>query len=119
METAIFEQIEHTLAGQGADAAIDELCRLMKERREYGNLFYALLLKERHKLRVSPVPTEPSQALPEAVHGEYEDAIRNAARYVGELYLAEGDIPRAWAYYRMIGELEPVARAIDRFKLTD
>src|SRR5262249_52702295 len=72
-----------------------------------------------HELGVSPVPTEAAQALPEAVHGPYEDAIRDAARHVGQLYLNEGDIPHAWPYYRMIGEPEPVAHAMESYQLTD
>jgi hypothetical protein len=119
MEAAVFEQIEQTLTSKGAGAAIDELCRIMQERKEYGHLFYALLLKKRNELGVSPIPTEPNQALPQAVHGPYEDAIRQAARRVGQLYLDQGDIPRAWAYFQMIEEARPVAEAIESFQLSD
>jgi len=119
MESAHFEQLERTLDKSGAPAAIDQLCDLLRSKKEYGSLFYALLLKKRHELGVSPVPTEPSQALPESVHGPYEEAIREAGRHIGELYLEEGDIPRAWTYYRMIGEPEPVARALENYELKE
>src|SRR5262249_24299999 len=84
----------------------------LRERKDYSNLFYALLLKKRHELGVSPIPTGPSQDLPDAAHLPYEDAIREAARLVGGLVLQEGNIPHAWAYFRMMGEPEPVARAL-------
>ena len=119
MDPAVFERLEATLAKNGPSAAIDDLCEMLRTTKDYGSLFYALLLKKRHELGVSPVPTEAAQALPEAVHAPYEDAIRDAARYVGQLYLNEGDIPRAWPYYRMIGEPEPVARAMEGYRLTD
>jgi hypothetical protein len=119
MESAIFEQLQQTLGAQGADAAIRQLCQILEERKDYGNLFYALLLKRRHELGVSPVPTEPSQALPEAAHVPYEEGIREAGRKIGNLYLSEADIPRAWMYFRMLGEIEPVARALDRYELGD
>src|SRR5262249_30689766 len=119
MESAHFEQLERNLDKNGAPAAIDQHFDLLRSKKEYGRLFYALPLKKRHELGVSPVPTEPSQALPESVHGPYEEAIREAGRHIGELYLEEGDIPRAWTYYRMIGEPEPVARALENYELKE
>ena len=113
MEPALFDQLQETLASQGPHIAIERLCKTLRADKDYANLFYALLLKKRHELGVSPVPTESAQALPEAVHAPYEDAIREAGRLVGQLYLDAGDIPRAWMYFRMIGESEPVARALE------
>jgi hypothetical protein len=115
MDTAFFDRLQQTLKRQGSAPAIAELCTALREQKDYGNLFYALLLKKRYDLGVSPVPTEAAQALPEAAHAPYEDAIREAGRLVGGLYLAEGDIPRAWAYFRMLGEVEPVTRALDNY----
>jgi hypothetical protein len=114
MDSANFDDLEQTLRTQGAGPAIDRLCDALRQRKDYGNLFYALLLKKRHQLGVSPIPTGPSQDLPEAVCGDYENAIREAGRLVGGLYLDEGDIPHAWLYYRMIGEPEPVQEALDK-----
>jgi hypothetical protein len=37
-----------------------------------------------------------------------------AAREVGTLFLADGDIPRAWSYFRAIGEPAPVSEAIEK-----
>ena len=33
---------------------------------------------------------------------------------MGNLFLGAGDIPRAWPYFRAIGEPSPVAEAIER-----
>jgi hypothetical protein len=92
---------------QGPDVALDRLCALLREKKEYDKLFYALLMKKRHELGVYPVPTDPAQFLPEGVQKPYEEAIREAGRLVGRLYLEEKDIPRAWMYFRMLGEPEP------------
>jgi hypothetical protein len=116
MNPALFDELEHTLATEGAEPAIDRLCSRLREEKDYTNLFYALLLKERHALGVSPVPTGPSTELPEAVHGRYEDAIRQAARLVGGLHLEAGELPQAWAYYRMIGEPEKVRTALEGYQ---
>ena len=114
MDSAVFEELCQALSLEGAKSAIDRLCVVLEERKDYGALFYALLLRKRHELGVSLVPTGPAQELPESVHGPYEDAIRHAARLVGGRYLEQGDIPRAWAYFRMLGEPGPVADALER-----
>jgi hypothetical protein len=65
------------------------------------------------------VPTGPSQDLPPHVHEPYEEAIRQACRTVGRLYLDDDNIPGAWPYYRMIGENEPIAKALDSVRLLE
>jgi hypothetical protein len=114
MDPAVFNEIERTLSAEGADAALDRLCTRLREAKDYNSLFYALLMKKRHELGVSPVPTGPAQDLPDSAHAAYEDAIRAAGRLVGGLYLQEGNLPQAWAYFRMLNEPEPVRQALER-----
>jgi hypothetical protein len=116
MDQSLFDELQETLAKTGPEAAIEQLCRRMRERKDYGSLFYALLMKKRYALGVSPIPTGPAQELPESTHAEYEEAIRNAGRLVGNLYLEEGNLPQAWMYFRMLGEPEPVAKALESYK---
>ncbi|HJT79092.1 MAG TPA: hypothetical protein VJ739_17990 [Gemmataceae bacterium] len=113
MDQAIFEQLQQTLAAKGPAAAIEQLCTDLREQKDYTGLFYALLMKRRHELGVSPIPTAPAQELPVEAHAPYEDAIREAARTVGDLHLRAGEIPQAWVYFRMIGEPEPVRAALE------
>jgi hypothetical protein len=119
METALFNELEQTLTTRGEAAAIDRLCERLQSSKDYANLFYALLLKKRHELGVSPVPTEPAEALPREVHEPYEEGIREAGRLVGRLFLGEGDIPRAWTYFRMLGEPEPIREALDKHQFKE
>jgi hypothetical protein len=114
MDPAGFSEIERALGAEGAAAAIDRLCHRLRADKDYNNLFYALLLKKRHEMGVSPIPTGPAQDLPEALHAAYEDAIRDAGRLVGQLYLDAGQLPQAWAYFRMLNEPEPVRAALER-----
>jgi hypothetical protein len=114
MEPTIFEDLQQQLSREGPVATIDRLCNLLRERKEYNQLFYALLLKKRFGLGISPIPTGPSQDIPEALHEAYEEGIRTAARQVGRLLLDEGNIPQAWMYYRMIGESQPVFDALEK-----
>lgn len=112
MTPALFDELDATLGRDGGAAAIDRLCTRLREAGEYHALFYALLMKKRHELDVSPIPTGPADELPAAVHAPYEEAIRAAARSVGALCLESGQLAQAWAYYRMIGEPGPMRAAL-------
>jgi hypothetical protein len=116
MDPNAFDELQRTFAAEGPTAAIDRLCARLREEKDYGSLFYALLMKKRHELGASPVPTGPAQELPASAHAPYEEAIRGAARLVGRLHLDEGNIPQAWPYFRMIGESEPVAEALTTYQ---
>lgn len=110
-----FEQLKKDLESKGTEAAIDSLCEVLRQQKDYHNLFYAILLKKRQQLGVNPIPTSPAQSLPESMHKDYEEGIREAAQTVGQLFLKDKNIPNAWSYYSMLGEIEPVARALDEY----
>jgi hypothetical protein len=117
MDPKTLDDLQQTLQASGPDAAIGRLCDELTARKDYHGLFYALLLKKRHELGVSPVPTGSNQDLPPAAHQAFEDGIRQAARTAGRLCLQEGNIPQAWAYFRMLGEPSPVAEALRHYEL--
>ncbi len=116
MNADLFDQLEATLGREGPGPAIDRLCQALRGGRDYNALFYALLMKKRHELGVNPIPTGPAQDLPAAAHPPYEEAIRAAAREVGQLHLEAGNIPQAWVYFRMIEEPEPVRQALEKYE---
>lgn len=115
----ICDKVRAALEQSDPENAVALLCAELEQAGDYHNLFYALLMKKRVELGVNPVPTAPAEQLPAETHAPYEDAIRNAARHVGRLFLERGDIANAWSYFGMIGEPEEVARAIDRYQPTD
>ncbi len=119
MDTALFDQLELTVKSAGPAAAIDMLCAELQGRKDYGGLFYALLMKKRFELGVSPIATGSNQDLPPEAHHAFEDGIADAARTVGALYLAAGQIPQAWGYFRMLGDSAPVAQALEKLQLDD
>jgi len=116
LDAAVFDDLKDALADRGPAAAIDRLCQVLREQKDYSSLFYALLLKKRYELGVSPVPTGSAQDLPEETHELYEEAIRQAGREVGQLYLEAGDIPKAWIYFRMLGENQPIYEALNQYQ---
>src|SRR5262249_37168550 len=114
MDSPLFDELQATYQAEGAAAAVERLCSRLREKKDFTSLFYALLMKKRQELGVSPIPTGPAQDLPREAHAPYEEAIRSACRHVGNLCLEQGDIPQAWVYFRMIGEPQPVVEALDR-----
>jgi hypothetical protein len=119
MDQALFDDLQKTIQTDGPAPAIDKLCATLREQKDYASLFYALLLKKRHELGLSPIPTGPSSEIPSAKVDKYEDGIREAARLVGRLFLDQGDIPAAFNYFRMLGEVGPIAEALDRYELPE
>ena len=119
MDSKTLDDLQTTLKAAGPDAAIDRLCAELKASKDFHGLFYAMLMKKRHALGVSPLPTGSNQDLPAAVQPAFEDGIREAARTAGRLCLDEGNIPQAWAYFRMLGEPEPVAEALRKVELRE
>lgn len=119
MPSSLYSDLERKLASAGPAAAVDQLIDHLTNKGEYAALFYALLLKARQELGVSPIPTEPATDLPAEHHAAYEGAIRRAATTVGQHYLDSGNIPAAWNYFRLINEPAPVRAALDRLVLDD
>jgi len=111
----LFERVRQTLESQGSTAAIDSLCAELREAGDFQSLFYALLLKKRVELGVSPFPTAPASELPPETHEPYEEAIRQAGREVGNLYLARHEFGKAWSFFRMLGESEPLREALEEY----
>jgi hypothetical protein len=119
MDSKTLDDLQKTLQTSGPVAAIDRLCDELKKARDHQGVFYALLLKKRHALGVSPVPTGSNQDLPASVHAEFEEGIREAARTAGRLCLEDSNIPQAWVYFRMLGETAPIAEALKACEPTD
>ena len=119
MDATLFDQLEQTMKTAGPTAAIAQLEAELRAKKDYGALFYTLLMKKRVELGVSPIATGSNQDLPAEAHHPFEEGIGEAARTVGNLYLADGQIPQAWGYFRMLGETAPVADALEKLELTD
>jgi hypothetical protein len=117
MSEELFDQIEHEVQSEGPGAALDLLARQFLTEKKYPQLFEARLMQKRLELGLPLIQFGSAQETPEEKRGAYQQAMVEAAREVGSLFLAEGDIVRAWPYFRAIGEREPVKDAIDQLRL--
>lgn len=116
---AVYDRLKRTLADKGPAVAVEQLCNDLSELGDLNALFYALLMKKRVELGVSPFPTGSSAELPASTHEAYEHAIRDAGRLVGKEFLKQHDLRKAWFYFNMLGETDPVRQYIDSFVPTD
>src|ERR1044072_6862413 len=114
MEPDIFELLERAREQGGASGGFDFLSNKFLEEKNYPSLFEARLMQKRLELGLDPIPIGSLDGVPVAVRPAYERAFVDAAREVGGLFLADGDVARAWPYYRAIGESAPVAAAIEQ-----
>jgi hypothetical protein len=113
MDATQLAALETTFRTHGGPAALEQLCTELRQSGDYTALFYALLMRKRHELGIDPVPTGPTTDLPVEHHEAFENAIREAGRAAGQLYLDSGNIPQAWTFFRMIGEPTPVRKALE------
>ena len=114
-QETVFLWIDQVLQNGNADAAFERLVERFRREKQYRQLFDARLMKKRWELGL-PLVAQPTLAdLPKEVQQSYQDGYVQAANEVGELYLADGDIPRAWTYFRALGNTKPVAEALETF----
>jgi len=118
MNDELFAELDQAVA-EDPGRAVQLLCERLRTAGDATALFYALLMQARHRLGVAPTPTRPSDELPAAVHEPYETAIRDAGRIAGRACLDVGDIPRAWGFFRMLGEPDAVRDALEAFEPPD
>ena len=106
--TELFPALDELLAARGGAAGLDFLIDQFKTAGEYGLLFEARLMKKRLDLGLPLIQTDSLTS------DEYQNAVVEAARDTGRLFLEAGNIERAWPYYRAISEPQPVADAIEK-----
>jgi hypothetical protein len=113
MGTDPFELLEQTLRSSGARTVFELLLRTAREERNYFQLFEARLMQQRHELGLPLLYSGVISDLPAEHQSAYSAALMDAARETGGLFLADGDIERAWPYFRAVGDAAPVASAIE------
>ncbi|MEZ6043466.1 MAG: hypothetical protein R3C20_23450 [Planctomycetaceae bacterium] len=86
-------------------------------RKDYHRLFDAKMMQVRQQMGL-PVTRPASLAgIPAENETAYRQAYLNAAREIGQLFLDDGRLPDAWAYFRTIGEPKPVQDAIEKIAI--
>ena len=113
----LFETLDGAFSEGGPDAAFTTLLARLQAEKRYSHLFEARLMRKRHELGMPP--TANAADVPPAQRAEWDAHVSVAAREAGDNYLAEGDISKAWPYFRALGDHAPVRQAIDRMAPAD
>ena len=117
MDEDLFDPLEQALRTRGPDAGFELLIGRLRQQKKYPLIFEARLMRKRLALG-QPLLQSGNIADIAAEHQPaYEAALKEAARETGALFLADGDIARAWPYFRAIGDPAPVVEAIERLPL--
>ena len=118
-EEAIFPWLEQLLQHGSAGAAFEQLAERFRRDKRYRLLFDARLMQKRLELGLPLVSSGRIGDVPKDLQDAYQDGYVRAAREVGELMLADGNIPHAWPYFRAIGDTGPIVQALDTFEVSD
>ena len=114
MSDEIFDALERCLHEEGPEAGFELLLRRFREEKKYPSIFEARLMKKRLELGLPLIQDGTPPDLPSEQEEAYHEASLEAAREVGELFLKDQEIERAWPYFRAIGDPAPVAAAIEK-----
>ena len=115
-QVAAFRKVLESYGVQAVDpdAVLKALESVLLEQKDFHRLFDAKLMQVRRALQL-PVTRPTSLAnIPREKEVAFRDAYMQAAREVGQLFLDNGQLADAWAYFRTIGEPEPVRAALEK-----
>ena len=113
VETDAFDLVAQAARHGGAEAAFELLAKRFLQEKNYPALFEVRLMRKRRELGLPLLALDSLEDVPEEKRGPYEQAFIDAARETGGLFLAAGDIARAWPYFRAAGDAAPVAQALE------
>jgi hypothetical protein len=114
-----FEALGPLLESEDPASSLDYLILQFRESKDYQLLFDAKLMKKRLELGLPLIQAPNLATLPPDVQTKYQQFLIEAAQEIGELFLASGDIPKAWPYLRATGDVQRVAAAIERAEPTE
>jgi len=114
MSEELFAALDRALECEPPASAFDLLIAKFRESGNYSLLFEARTMKKRLELGLPLIQTEDTSQFPAPVRAAYEQAMVEAAREAGQLFLANGRIEAGYRYLHAIGETDSVAAAIEK-----
>ena len=90
-----FGTLEQLLQSENPSSSFDLLIGQFRAAKDYRSLFEARLMRKRLELGLPLFLTDDLSALSSEIRDTYSEAVTESARYVGELFLADGEIAQA------------------------
>jgi hypothetical protein len=119
MFDAPFENLKSELDAHGPDAVLAQVAKQLRGEKKYHELFEALKMQVRRKLRLPISTSEGADSLSEAKRNELEEGLVAACREVGTLLLKEGKVREGWMYLRPVGYRAEAAKLLADVKPSD
>jgi hypothetical protein len=119
MPEDVFGTLEQLLESENPSTSFDLLISQFRAAQDYRSLFEALLMRKRLELGLPLFLKDDLSAVPAEARDVYGQAVTEAAREVGELFLSNGEIAQAWPYLRATGDSARVADAIEKVEAGD
>ncbi len=113
MSESLYDTLRETAKSSGALAALDQLIETERTSKQYHKLFDAMLMKKKCELGLPVTRPTSFEDVPSEKRKEFEERYIAAAREVGQLLLADDNLPQAWIYFRTINEPKPVRDALE------
>lgn len=112
---SIIEQLQqHVEKDSSSERLLDALESCLLEQKDFHRLFDAKLMRIRNRMNLPVTQPTSLDTVPKESEQAFRDAYIAAAREIGHLFLADGQMSDAWAYFRTIGEPDPVREAIEK-----
>ncbi len=96
---------------------VKALQQTLLDEKDFHRLFDAKLIQARLDMKLPVTQPTSLENVPAEQETEFRKAYVDAARFVGTLFLEDNNLGDAWAYFRTIGEPEPVRAAIEKIKV--
>ncbi|MEZ5361931.1 MAG: hypothetical protein R2748_06180 [Bryobacterales bacterium] len=116
MDDAAFGALAQAFREGGAERGFARLAERWLAEKNYPALFETRLMAARVAAGLPAILNGPPEDLDPEQRAKYEQAQIAAARETGELFLRDGQIYRAWPYFRAVGDPAPVRQAIAQAK---
>jgi hypothetical protein len=118
MPTSDFDQLQSAYSSGGADAALAQAAKLLREQKKYHELFEVLKMQVRRRLGLPLLPTAADE-LPEETRTKLEDGLIASCREVGSALLRDGKIREGWMYLRPVGDRAEASALMGQIQASD
>lgn len=115
MNPQAFDLLSRAARNGKPEEVLDKLIEQLVQNKEFHRAFDALTMRARHELGLPLILSGSNSDIPVDIRNAYEEKLVEACRRVGNWLLENGEVGQAFHYFNMLGELEPVREAIDKF----
>ncbi|MCC7423813.1 MAG: hypothetical protein IT428_26405 [Planctomycetaceae bacterium] len=117
MPETSYDRLASLKQSSGKASVVDHLVETFRREKNHHKLFDTLLLRKKLEMGLPLIRPTSLEDVPADRRDEFETAYIEAAREVGKLFLADGNIGEAWLYLKTIREPQPVKDAISAITL--